>query len=200
MDHTFSGSADSRRKGGRSPHYHRRLWTENDVTFEGRHFRLAGVSIAPKPVQVELPMWIGGSSEGAIRRTARFGTGWQSTVEMPEEVAPLIARIRAAAAEAGRVIDEGHYGVGFPFHFGADDDPGIAKAMALYRPLLGGRDPREFAVVGDSRAILARIAAYVAAGASKFILRPLVDGDDAMLFQTRSLIAEVLPEIADWKM
>ena len=40
-----------------------------------------GASISPKPVQPDLPMWIGGSSEAAIRRTARYGTGWQAGAE-----------------------------------------------------------------------------------------------------------------------
>ena len=55
-----------------------RLWREDSVDFEGKHWRLKAASISPKPVQPDLPMWIGGSSEAAIRRTARYGTGWQS--------------------------------------------------------------------------------------------------------------------------
>ena len=55
-----------------------RLWREDQVDFDGVHYHLSGASIAPKPVQPDLPMWIGGSSEAAIRRTARFGTGWQA--------------------------------------------------------------------------------------------------------------------------
>ncbi len=53
-----------------------RLWREESVDFVGEHFRLTGASILPKPVQADLPMWIGGGSEAAIRRTARLGTGW----------------------------------------------------------------------------------------------------------------------------
>lgn len=172
-----------------------RLWTEDHVTFEGKHFRVSGVSIAPKPVQAELPLWIGGSSEAAIRRTARFGTGWQSTLESPAEIAPLIVRIKAAAKDAGRVIDEGHYGGAFAFHFGRAEDPGIAATLAIYKRLAGGSDPRDRVVIGDPAEVLARVEAYVAAGASKLILRPMVRGDEALLAQTRRLIAEVLPAI-----
>ena len=32
--------------------------------------------VAPKPTQDPLPLWIGGSSKAAIRRTATLGTGW----------------------------------------------------------------------------------------------------------------------------
>ena len=48
-------------------------------------------------------------------------------------------------------------------------------------------------VVGDADAILARVAEYVEAGVSKFVLRPLGGDDDAILTQTRLLIEQVLP-------
>ena len=79
----------------------RRLWAEDEVDFEGVHYHLSGASISPKPVQPDLPMWIGGSSEAAIRRTARFGTGWQAGGETPEDIGAVVAAIREAAiAEA----------------------------------------------------------------------------------------------------
>ena len=53
-----------------------RLWREEKVDFQGTHYKLSGASISPKPVQPDLPMWIGGGSEAAIKRTARYGTGW----------------------------------------------------------------------------------------------------------------------------
>jgi probable F420-dependent oxidoreductase len=173
----------------------RRLWSEDEVNFEGVHYRLSGASISPKPVQPDLPMWIGGSSEAAIRRTARFGTGWQAGAETPAQVVPVIAGIRAAAVAEGRAIDDDHYGAGIPFRFGRPDDPGLDRLFDAYRKRTG-RDPRHYFAIGDAEAILERIAAYVAVGVYKFILRPAARGDQEMLGQTRRLIDEVLPRVA----
>ena len=170
----------------------RRLWREDAVDFEGVHYHLSGASIAPKPVQPDLPMWIGGSSEAAIRRTARFGTGWQAGAETPAQVTPIIAGIRAAAVAEGRAIDDDHYGAGIPFRFGRVDDLGLAPLFESYRKRTG-RDPLHYFAIGDARTIVDRIAAYVDAGISKFILRPAARGDEEMLAQTRRLIEEVLP-------
>ena len=173
----------------------RRLWSEDKVDFEGVHYHLSGASLSPKPVQPDLPMWIGGSSEAAIRRTARFGTGWQAGAEAPDQVAGVIAGIRAAAAAEGRAIDDDHYGAGIPFRFGRADDPGLDRLFEAYRKRTG-RDPLHYFAIGGAEAVVERIAAYVAAGISKFILRPAARGDEEMLSQTRRLIEEVLPLVA----
>jgi probable F420-dependent oxidoreductase len=170
----------------------RRLWSQDEVDFEGVHYRLSGASIAPKPVQPDLPMWIGGSSEAAVRRTARFGTGWQAGAETPGQTAPVIAAIREAAAAEGRRIDDDHYGAGIPFRFGRPDDPGLERLFEAYRRRTG-REPNDYFAIGDAPRILERIAAYVDAGISKFILRPAARGDEEMLAQTRRLIEELLP-------
>jgi probable F420-dependent oxidoreductase len=170
----------------------RRLWREDEVDFSGAFYKLKGVTIAPKPVQTELPMWIGGSTDAAIRRTARIGTGWQSGGDPPAEAGRVVAAIKAAAIEAGRSIDDDHYGAGFPFYFGSPDAPVVGKAMAAYARRTG-RDAAQALAVGDADTILARLADYVDAGVSKFILRPLGGDDDAILAQTRLLIDEVLP-------
>ena len=49
----------------------RRLWREDKFDFQGVRYHLSGATLSPKPVQPDLPMWIGGSSEAAIRRTAK---------------------------------------------------------------------------------------------------------------------------------
>lgn len=172
-----------------------RLWREDSVDFAGRHFQLSRASIAPKPVQRDFPVWIGGASEAAIRRTARWGTGWQAGAETPDEVGPILAAIRAAAAEAGRAIDEDHYGAGFNFWLGQPSDPEPAAAMAAYAKRTG-RDAGRGFVVGDAAAIFARIEAYVAAGVTKFVLRPVGQGDEVPLAQTRKLLEQVLPLVA----
>lgn len=172
-----------------------RLWTGEAVDYAGKHFALTKCSIAPLPVQPDLPMWIGGASDAAVRRTARLGTGWQAGSETPETVGQVIAAIKAAAQEAGRSIDEDHYGAAFAFRFGTWDDRGMAKVAASYQARTG-RDAREAFAVGDAATVMARLAEYVEAGASKFILRPAAQGDADMLAQTQRLVEEVLPQVA----
>src|SRR5580700_6606954 len=99
-----------------------RLWSGEKLDYDGRHFKLTGASIAPVPVQPDLPMWIGGSSEAAVRRTAKYGTGWQAGPETPEQAKQVVAAIQQAAAEEGRSIDDDHFGAGIPFRFGRADE------------------------------------------------------------------------------
>jgi probable F420-dependent oxidoreductase len=173
-----------------------RLWTEDRVDFDGKYFQLSKATISPKPAQKEMPAWIGGPSKAAIRRTARFGTGWLAGAEAPSVAGPIVARVREAAKAAGRAIDEDHYGAGFPFRFGSIDDiPELPVWMADYWSYRG-LDPMIYYAIGDAATIVERIAEYVRVGIYKFILRPLSRDDDDFLLQTRRLIEEVLPMVA----
>jgi len=170
-----------------------RLWREESVDFQGRHYKLAGASISPKPVQPDLPMWIGGSSDAAVRRTAKYGTGWQGGGETIEDAIRTVAAIKKALPEAGRSIDEDHYGASFPYYFGAPNDPVVGRAMDAYAKRTG-RDPKRQFAVGDANTILDRVGEYVAGGVQKFILRPIGPGEQ-VLAQTKLLIEQVLPQV-----
>jgi len=173
----------------------RRLWSGEAVDFDGEFHQLRGATISPLPVQKNLPLWLGGSSDAAVRRTGRCGTGWQGAFETPEEMAVIISAIRRAAAAAGRRIPEDHYGAAFAFRYGSWDDEPVARSARAYRERLG-RDPARIFVCGGSAEIMERIEEYAAAGVSKFILRPVGADDADMAAQTRSLITEVLPAVA----
>jgi probable F420-dependent oxidoreductase len=170
-----------------------RLWREESVDFQGRHYKLAGASISPKPVQPDLPMWIGGSSDAAVRRTAKYGTGWQGGGETIEDAIRTVAAIKKALPETGRSIDEDHYGASFPYYFGAPSDPVVGRAMDAYAKRTG-RDPKRQFAVGDANTILERVGEYVAGGVQKFILRPIGPGEQ-VLAQTKLLIEQVLPQV-----
>jgi probable F420-dependent oxidoreductase len=169
-----------------------RLWREDSVNFAGTHYRLEGASISPKPVQPDLPMWIGGGSEAAIRRTARYGTGWQAGGETPADAAKIVAAIKIAVAKEGRSIDGDHYGASFPFYFGDAGDSAVAAAMVAYGKRTG-RDPSRYFAIGDEKAMLERVAEYVSGGIEKFILRPVGGDGEAVIDQTRRLIEKLLP-------
>lgn len=172
-----------------------RLWSGETLDYDGKYFKLTQATISPVPVQPDLPMWIGGASEAAIQRTARYGTGWQAGSESPESVGQVIAAIKTAVAAEGRHIDEDHYGAAFAYRFGSMDEPGIARIMDRYKERTG-RDARDHFAFGGADEIMERIAAYVDAGASKFILRPAASGDAEMYEQTKRLVEEVLPRMA----
>jgi len=68
----------------------KRLWTENDVTYEGEYFQFENVSITPKPVQEPRPpIWIGANSDKAVKRASKLGDAWLAN---PHEDEPTIAR------------------------------------------------------------------------------------------------------------
>src|SRR5262249_233893 len=77
-----------------------------------------------------------------------------------------------ATADAGRSIEDDHYGASFPFHFGQSAHPALERQMAAYSKRTGS-DAMGYFAIGDADMILARLAEYVAAGVSKFILRPV---------------------------
>ena len=174
-----------------------RLWSERDVSFRGEYYSARGLTIEPRPVQQPLPLWIGGASEAAIRRTARVGTGWLGGLHTVAQTRETVSAIRRAAAEAGRPIDEDHYGATFAFRFGSRDDAPVERAVAPLRRL-GGEVLESYLAVGDAQAIVRRLEAFVEAGVSKFVLRPLADDDRGMLDQSRRLVEEVLPVVAGW--
>src|SRR5919106_6453266 len=54
----------------------RRLWTEENVTFEGKFYSLQDVTIMPRPWQKNgLPIWIGGGGQGGPGGAGRGGGG-----------------------------------------------------------------------------------------------------------------------------
>ena len=52
------------------------LWREPVVRYHGRFHRIDDVRLTPRPPDGGPPLWIGGSSQAAIRRAARYGSGW----------------------------------------------------------------------------------------------------------------------------
>lgn len=173
-----------------------RLWSQESVSFDGEYYRLHEASIAPRPVQQPLPLWVGGTAKQAVERTAMVGTGWQAGLETPEQVAPVVAAIKRRCAELGREIDEDHYGAGVGFRLGRPDEPIVGR----YRELLArrlGRDPENLMAVGEVEDVMRVVRAYRDAGIHKFVLRPIAHGAEDMLAQTRAMIERILPEVAE---
>jgi len=150
----------------------RRLWTEKNVTFEGKFYSVQDVTIMPRPWQKNgLPIWIGGRSQAALRRTGRLGDGWLVSSVSPVEVEAGIKTIREYAAEAGREVPEDHYGVLIPFYFAASAEKALEIGGRAVRPR-ADMPMTEFTAFGNPDQVRAKVQVYIAAGATKFVMRP----------------------------
>ena len=173
-----------------------RLWSEESVTFAGRYFQYKNASIAPRPVQQPLPLWIGGTSAAAIKRTAKLGSGWIGGIASVEDVRSAIAGIKTEAVKYGRKIDDDHYGTSLAFRIGSPDDDAVRNSPFVKRTGIGANiDVNPLFCIGSSADLTARLKEYVAVGASKFVLFPIAANEQDMFEQTRRVIDEVKPII-----
>ena len=171
----------------------RLLWSEDNVSFSGRYYTLSGVTVEPKPIQKDLPpIWIGGRTEPAMRRVARLGDGWLVSQATPDEVLLGIDRINQLAAEYGRTIDDDHFGVLFSFCLAGSR----AEAETLAAPYVTRHrqdaHPQDLAAVGTAQDLADLIDRYVAAGATRFVVRPVCPPEQ-MTEQLEILGREVVP-------
>jgi probable F420-dependent oxidoreductase len=74
----------------------RAVWTQDPVTFEAKYIpaKITNMTMLPQPIS-PIPLWIGGSSDVALKRTARIADGWHGSRETPEEAEPIVRRLRA---------------------------------------------------------------------------------------------------------
>ncbi|QYN34430.1 TIGR03854 family LLM class F420-dependent oxidoreductase [Pseudonocardia sp. DSM 110487] len=148
----------------------RRLLAEPRVTHHGRFFHLDDVSVAPLPPRSP-DIWLGGRAPAGLRRVGRLADGWLGSLVTPDEAADARAQIERAAAEAGREIEDDHYGTNIAV---APPDASEADVAAARERVTRRRPDLDPACLvphgwGEARELVRR---YVDAGLTKFVVRP----------------------------
>ena len=77
------------------------LWSGQMVEYHGAHFDFPRVQLSPAP-STHPPIYVGGSSEIALRRAARVGGGYIGAGTAPDDVGPLLQRLNELRQEYGR--------------------------------------------------------------------------------------------------
>ncbi|HEX2943352.1 MAG TPA: LLM class F420-dependent oxidoreductase, partial [Rhodopila sp.] len=82
----------------------RAVWTQDPVTFDSNWIpaRIVDMRSQPQPI-APIPIWIGGSSDAAIRRALRLD-GWHGSRVRPEQAAAVVQRLRAERPGAGFTV------------------------------------------------------------------------------------------------
>ena len=83
------------------------LWTSDDPKFDGKYVKFADVVFTPKPVQKSIPIWVGGESGPALRRTAKYADAWYPIGTNPQFPMDTLTRFKARRGEAARSDEEG---------------------------------------------------------------------------------------------
>lgn len=114
----------------------KRLWTEDEVTFEGRFFRLTKATCTIRPVQKpHPPIWIAANADRAVARAARMGYPWFAN---PHAALPTIERqwrlYKEALAEARHPLPAAR-----PIALECHVAPTREEAIATARPFLAAK-------------------------------------------------------------
>jgi alkanesulfonate monooxygenase SsuD/methylene tetrahydromethanopterin reductase-like flavin-dependent oxidoreductase (luciferase family) len=85
----------------------RLLLREEVSNFDGKYFQLKEARCEPRPVQAELPIWVGGGGEKrTLAIVARWADGWNVPFISPEEFARKRDVLAGHCAAAGRDVDD----------------------------------------------------------------------------------------------
>jgi probable F420-dependent oxidoreductase len=160
------------------------IWTKPRVAFQGRFAQIAEAGgVCPHPArQPHIPIWIGGHSDGALRRVVAVGDGWHPlglrppVALYPPELAAKVQELRDMAVAAGR--DPAAITIAF-------------KGPLKFEEVRGARTP----LTGSPSQIVEDLQAYVAAGVQHFVLDFSVAAVPAMLDVLERFAAEVRPKV-----
>jgi probable F420-dependent oxidoreductase len=156
------------------------LWTQESPQYEGKYVSFRDVAFEPKPVQKpHLPIWMGGDADAALRRAARFASGWMPFLTKPEDFPARIDFIKSQPGYRGGPLEvsyglatsrvgEGHT---------VNRDPGA-------RPGMGAQE------IVDRLGWLKRLGVTVSA-----VPIPAVQDMDAYLDYAQWVIEEIRPKL-----
>lgn len=156
------------------------LWTSESPRFEGRYVSFHDMAFEPKPVQKpHLPVWIGGDADAALKRAARFASGWWPFLTPPDKIAERVEFIKSQAAYDGRAFEVMH-------------GLGTTRVGEGHRVL---KDPRARAGM-SAQEIIDRLNWLAEQGVTfSAVPVPAVRGIDEYLDYAQWVIEEIKPEV-----
>jgi probable F420-dependent oxidoreductase len=152
------------------------LWTQPQVSYQGRFYHLDGVTMNPKPVQQSHPpLWMGVGHPNAVRRAATLADGWMgSGGSSIAEFGASVPILKEALAKAGR--DPDTFPISKRVFMAVDDRPEVARAElhrwfsdVYHNP--AGTDAS--GVYGTPEQVREKLEALIAMGANHLMLNPV---------------------------
>ncbi len=133
----------------------KQLWSQSPASFNGRFYRYSDIRCEPLPLQKpHPPIWVGGHSRAALRRTARHGNGWHPVGGIaasplpPQEMRGRLDTLKQLTEAEGRDFTDLTISYKAPLY-----DAGVPSPDGARRPFSGepeeiAADIRTFAAIG----------------------------------------------------
>ncbi len=153
------------------------LFTAETPSYDGEFYSFPEIKFEPKPIQDHLPVWIGGASEPAFRRTARFGDCFHAAFEPIETVESEWKRVQELTVEAGRSLDE------------------MQLSIRLYLDPASAMRP-ELSIAGSTEQMIETASKWSAIGVDHILVDITAPGGpDARLEAMQAFMTDVVPHI-----
>ena len=152
----------------------RLLWTGEPIAFTGKYYRFDAIAMLPTPLQrPHPPIWVGGRSEGALRRTAKYGQAWAPAFVTPERFLQGRARLDELCREGGRDPKEVESAVYCFANVGMSREAAWAEAGAFLSSNynIPAAPFERLAVHGTPEECIAHIRRFIDAGAEHIVVR-----------------------------
>ncbi len=168
-------------------------WTDREINFDGRWWKLEGAAMEPKPVQKpHPPVWFGGSAPAGMRRAVRNGDGFMGAgSQTAAQFAEQVKVVREELSQQGREPDTFRIGKRVYVHVDDDAARGRRQLEEALTSHYGRGGWSDHMLAGPPEECAAGIRAVADSGAELILLNPLVD--DA--HQLERLAAEVIPAL-----
>jgi F420-dependent oxidoreductase-like protein len=147
-----------------------KLWTEDEASFAGEYYRLAGAINQPKGVQQpHIPLLIAGSGEKVTLRTVARYADISNIIGPPDVVRGKYEVLRRHADDAGRDHADIRRTVMALVHLDDTDAAARRTVPESAKPLYPG-DVASYGLIGTLDTVRDRIAAYADAGVQELVL------------------------------
>ncbi|HHY52221.1 MAG TPA: LLM class flavin-dependent oxidoreductase [Clostridiales bacterium] len=157
-----------------------RIFTEENVTHEGKYYSVRNLKCFPKPLQNPFPLYFGGNSTMSYGRVAKYGTGWLPAGLKVEEIRQAVEQIGYECEKQGRSLDEIDIAPQFGIcikktheeaHAAYQNSQHYRHSLSLQNTTYKGKDIANYAerrIIGSPQEVAQRIQNYIDAGVTHF--------------------------------
>jgi alkanesulfonate monooxygenase SsuD/methylene tetrahydromethanopterin reductase-like flavin-dependent oxidoreductase (luciferase family) len=142
--------------------------------------------IGPRPTNGEIPIWVGGHSEAALRRAAKHGVGWIAPGGSVMAFPDLVSRAKKVFADADRAETPRVAALAYVALGATRKEPAGAYLRHYYSYVGPKAEMLAANVIADKDRLQATIDGYAAAGCDELLIFPCTDDVEQL-----ALIAKV---------